>query len=163
DSALDRLVLDRADRLLLVLRPDEQGIERARRVLDDGGNRRYLQRIGLVLNQVGLHGTDEAIGAIEYRLGAPVVASLPFDAQRLAAAANDRLLTDPAGTRQWLEDQVLGFGELGPLMRTPSIQTIRIMGPHRLYVVENGHQHRLAGVRFRDDQAVRDLVKRFAA
>ena len=83
--------------------------------------------------------------------------------QRRAAAANDPLLADPAATRLWLEDQVLGYGDLGPLMRMPSIQTIRIMGPHRLYVVENGHQHRLAGVRFRDDQAVRDLVKRFAA
>src|SRR3954452_4028557 len=83
--------------------------------------------------------------------------------QRRAAAANDPLLADPPGTQQWLEDQVLGYGDLGPLMRTPTIQTIRIMGPHRLFVVEDGRQHRLAGTRFRDDQAVRDLVKRFAA
>jgi pilus assembly protein CpaF len=83
--------------------------------------------------------------------------------QRRAAAANEPLLRDPADTEQWLDDQVLGFGVLAPLMRTDGIQTIRIMGPHRLYVIENGRQHRLAGVRFRDDQAVRDFVKRFAS
>ena len=55
-------------------------------MLEDGVNRRYLERIGLVLNQIGLAGTDEAIGAIEYRLGAPVVASLPFDPKHLALA-----------------------------------------------------------------------------
>src|SRR5579871_4263238 len=58
--------------------------------------------------------------------------------QRRAAAANDPLLADPADTQQWLEDHVLGYGDLGPLMRTDSIQTIRIMGPHRLYVIEDG-------------------------
>jgi pilus assembly protein CpaF len=83
--------------------------------------------------------------------------------QRRAAAANDPLLSDPAETQQWLDDHILGYGDLGPLMRSDGIQTIRIMGPHRLYVIENGHQHRLAGVRFPDDQAVRDLVKRFAS
>src|SRR5437868_6705521 len=72
--------------------------------------------------------------------------------QRRAAAANDPLLADPADTEQWLEDHVLGYGDMGPLMRTDGIQTIRIMGPHRLYVIENGQQHRLAGVRFRSDQ-----------
>jgi len=83
--------------------------------------------------------------------------------QRRAAAANEPLLADPADTEQWLDDQVLGFGVLGPLMRTDGIQTIRIAGPHKLYVIENGRQHRLAGVRFPNDQAVRDLVKRFAS
>jgi len=84
-------------------------------------------------------------------------------AQRRAAAANDPLLPDPADTRQWLDDQVLGLAELGPLMRNEGVQTIRILGPHHLYVIENGHQYRLAGVRFRNDQAVLELVKRFAS
>ena len=39
-----------------------------------------------MLNQVGLPGTDEAVGAIEYTLRAPVVAVLPFDADHVAAA-----------------------------------------------------------------------------
>ena len=52
--------------------------------------------------------------------------------QRRAAAANDPLLPDPADSQQWLEDQVLGYGDLGPLMRTEGVQTIRIVGPHRL-------------------------------
>jgi pilus assembly protein CpaF len=83
--------------------------------------------------------------------------------QRRAAVANDPLLPDPVDTRQWLEDQVLGLAELGPLMRSEGVQTIRILGPHHLYVVENGHQYRLAGIRFPSDQAVRELVKRFAS
>jgi len=82
--------------------------------------------------------------------------------QRRAAAANDPLLADPSDTRQWLEDQVLGYAELGPLMRTQGVQTIRILGPHHLYVVQDGRQYRLAGVRFSGDQAVREFVKRFA-
>jgi pilus assembly protein CpaF len=83
-------------------------------------------------------------------------------AQRHAAASNEPLLRAPADTAQWLDDQVLGYGDLGPLMRTESVQTIRIVGPHRLYVVDNGRQHRMAGIRFSSDRAVRDLVKRFA-
>jgi pilus assembly protein CpaF len=83
--------------------------------------------------------------------------------QRRAAATNEPLLPDPADTEQWVDDQVLGFGVLGPLMRTDGIQTIRIVAPHKLYVIENGRQHRLAGVRFGSDQAVRELVKRFAS
>ena len=86
DPPIDRAALHAADRLLVVLRPDEQGIERTRRVFDASVNQRHLERIGLVLNQVGLTGTDEVIGAIEYRLQAPVVAVLPFDAVHLAAA-----------------------------------------------------------------------------
>jgi len=86
DPAVDRAALLGADRVLVVLRPDEQGIERTRRVLGDAANRRHLQRIGLVLNQVGLPGTDEAVGAIEYALHAPVVAVLPYDAEHVAAA-----------------------------------------------------------------------------
>jgi len=83
DPAVDRMALLHADRLLVVLRPDEQGIERTRRVLSKWPHR---ERISLVLNQVGLPGADELIGAIEYELGAPVVASLPFDPRHVASA-----------------------------------------------------------------------------
>jgi hypothetical protein len=86
DPALDRAALQLADRVLVVLRPDEQGIERARRILGGDQSTRYRERIGLVLNQVGLPGTDEAIGWIEFELGAPVVASFPFDPIHMAAA-----------------------------------------------------------------------------
>jgi len=85
DEDIDRTALHAADRLLVVLRPDEQGIERARRVLFDASSH-LRERAGLVLNQVGLPGTDEAVGVIEYTLRAPVVAVLPFDAQHVAAA-----------------------------------------------------------------------------
>jgi Flp pilus assembly CpaE family ATPase len=78
----------------LVLRPDEQGISRTKRVLRNWPHR---ERIGLVLNQIGLPGTDEVVGAIEYELGAPVVASLPFDPHHLAAARvrNRPVVTEP--------------------------------------------------------------------
>jgi hypothetical protein len=85
DPDLDRAALHAADRLLVVLRPDEQGIERARRVLGDASSH-LRERVGLVLNQVGLPGTDEAVGVVEYTLRAPVVAVLPFDARHVAAA-----------------------------------------------------------------------------
>jgi Mrp family chromosome partitioning ATPase len=85
DADVDRAALHAADRLLVVLRPDEQGIERTRRVLGDA-NQHLRERVGLVLNQVGLPGTDEAVGIIEYTLRAPVVAVLPFDARHVAAA-----------------------------------------------------------------------------
>jgi Mrp family chromosome partitioning ATPase len=99
DPDLDRAALQQADRVLLVLRPDEQGIERARRVLGDATNR-HREKIGLVLNQVGLPGTDDAIGWIEYELGAPVVASLPFDPHHMAAArAHHRPVVLEPGSR----------------------------------------------------------------
>jgi hypothetical protein len=94
DPALDRAALVHADRLLVVLRPDEQGISRTKRVLRNWPHR---ERISLVLNQIGLPGTDEVVGAIEYELGAPVVASLPFDPHHLAAARvhNRPVVTEP--------------------------------------------------------------------
>jgi MinD-like ATPase involved in chromosome partitioning or flagellar assembly len=96
DPDVDRAVLHAADRLLVVLRPDEQGIERTRRVLGDASSH-LRERVGLVLNQVGLPGTDEAVGIIEYTLRAPVVAVLPFDAGHVAAAraAHRPLVCEP--------------------------------------------------------------------
>jgi hypothetical protein len=94
DPPLDCRALELADRVLFVLRPDEQGIERTKRVLKEW---RHRERVSLVLNQVGLPGTDESIGWIEYVLKAPVVASLPFDARHLAAARvrNRPIVTEP--------------------------------------------------------------------
>jgi hypothetical protein len=83
DAALDRAALLLADRLLVVVRPDEEGIQRARRLLASWPRR---DRIGLVLNHLGLPGTGESVGSIEYVLDAPVVAALPFDARHVAAA-----------------------------------------------------------------------------
>src|SRR5262249_2373149 len=83
DTPLDRASLLLADRILIVLRPDEGGIQRTVRLLCEWPRK---ERIGLVLNQTGLPGTGEPIGAIEHLLDAPVVAVLPFDARHVAAA-----------------------------------------------------------------------------
>lgn len=82
DPAVDRLALRLADRLLLVLRPDTQGVMRARRALETWPDR---ERVQLVLNQAGLPG-QHARAEIEAALGAPVAAVLPADARGVAAA-----------------------------------------------------------------------------
>src|SRR5689334_14550221 len=86
-----------------------------------------------------LEQTNLSPDELRERLGATLRDEVELH-QRRAAAANDPLLADPDDTQQWLEDHLFGYGDLGPLMRTETIQTIRIMGPHRLYVIEDGHQ-----------------------
>lgn len=82
DPEIDRLLLRLADRLLVVLRPDTQGVARARRVLRDWPR---TERVTLVLNQAGLPGQD-ARAEIELTLGAPVATVLPADPRGVAAA-----------------------------------------------------------------------------
>jgi pilus assembly protein CpaF len=48
-------------------------------------------------------------------------------------------------------------------MREPGVQTIRVLSPTHVRVIRNGHQERVAGVRFESDQQVRELVRRVAA
>ncbi|MDQ6672112.1 MAG: hypothetical protein M3069_15445, partial [Chloroflexota bacterium] len=82
DSDVDRLALHLADRILLVVRPDVEGVMLARRALQDWPERDKVQ---LVLNQVGL--PDQLSRRdIEVKLGAGVVAMLPFDPWRVAEA-----------------------------------------------------------------------------
>ena len=120
DPDLARAALHVADRLLVVLRPDEQGIERARRVLGDAATH-LRERVGLVLNQVGLPGTEEPVGVVEYTLRAPVVAVLPFDAQHVAAArAHHRPVVCEPGCR--VSEPLLGLASRlagGGPMRVP--------------------------------------------
>ena len=82
DPAIDQLALQVADRLLVVVRPDVEGITLARRALQDWPERGKLH---VLLNQVGL--PDQVSRAdVEAKLRAPVVAELPFDPWQVAAA-----------------------------------------------------------------------------
>jgi hypothetical protein len=82
DHAAAQVALRRADTLLMLVRPDAQGVDRAERLLHRWPHR---DRVRLVLNQVGLPG-QVPLGDVEVRLGAPAVAILPFDAAGVARA-----------------------------------------------------------------------------
>ena len=82
DSPVDQLALNLADEILLVVRPDVEGLTLARRALDKNPLR---ERVHLVLNQVGLPDQVTPRDA-EARLNLPVAAVLPFDPWRVAEA-----------------------------------------------------------------------------
>lgn len=82
DPEVDQLALHLADRILLVLRPDIEGITLASRALQAWPQRDKVQ---LLLNQVGL--PDQLSRRdVETKLGSPVVAVLPFDPWKVAEA-----------------------------------------------------------------------------
>jgi hypothetical protein len=82
DPALDRLTLDAADQVLLVVRADEQGVSRATRALHGWP---YRERIGVIVNMAGGPGA-ESPREVEQSLQAPVVAVIPNDWRGVAAA-----------------------------------------------------------------------------
>jgi MinD-like ATPase involved in chromosome partitioning or flagellar assembly len=86
DSSIDGVSLRLADRILLVIRPDIQGVALAREALREWGRR---DRIGLVLNQAGLRGM-ESRAEIEMVLGLGVVAVIPHDSRGVDAARRRR-------------------------------------------------------------------------
>jgi MinD-like ATPase involved in chromosome partitioning or flagellar assembly len=96
DPQVDQLALHLADRILLVVRPDVEGITMAQRVLQDWPER---DKVHLVLNQVGL--PDQlSRGDAERKLRAPVVAVLPFDPWKVAEArARNRPVVCQRGCR----------------------------------------------------------------
>lgn len=82
DPDVDQLALRMADRILVLVRPDVEGITLARRALQD---RPRLQQVHVLLNQVGL--PDQVSRRdVEAKLLAPVVAELPFDPWKVAEA-----------------------------------------------------------------------------
>ncbi len=96
DSEVDQLTLRLADRILLVVRPDVEGVTLARRVLQDWPQR---DKVHIVLNQVGL--PDQLSRRdVEGKLGLAVVAVLPFDPWRVAEArARNRPVVCERGCR----------------------------------------------------------------
>ena len=82
DSDMDRVVLQRAGHILLLVRPDVQGVMRARRAIQDWPQR---DRLTLVLTPAGLPGQADR-EEVEAALQAPVGAVLAFDARGVAAA-----------------------------------------------------------------------------
>ena len=83
--------------------------------------------------------------------------------QRRAAAGQCPLLLEPTATEQKLEDELLGYGVLASLMRNPSVSTIIVNAPTKVFTVGNGVMRRERFVRFESDEPVRELVKRHAA
>jgi MinD-like ATPase involved in chromosome partitioning or flagellar assembly len=79
---VDQLALNLADEILLVVRPDVEGLTLARRALDKNPLR---ERVHLILNQVGLPDQVTPRDA-EARLNLPVAAVLPFDPWKVAEA-----------------------------------------------------------------------------
>lgn len=96
DPQIDQLTLQLADRILLVVRPDVEGITLARRALQDWPHRDKVQ---LVLNQVGL--PDQLSRRdVEAKLGLSVVALLLFDPWKVAdARARNRPVVCQRGCR----------------------------------------------------------------
>ena len=86
DSSIDRVSLRLADRILLVIRPDIQGVALAREALREWGRR---DRIGLVLNQAGQRGMENR-AEIETVLELGVVAVIPHDPKGVDAARRRR-------------------------------------------------------------------------
>jgi Mrp family chromosome partitioning ATPase len=82
DLAIDRLCLRLADRVLMVVRPDVQGVTVAQRVLRQ---RVHLHRVSLLLNQAGLRG-QYGRAEVEAALRVPVSAVLPADPRGVAGA-----------------------------------------------------------------------------
>jgi pilus assembly protein CpaF len=83
--------------------------------------------------------------------------------QRRAAAGQCALLLDPGATERKLADELLGYGVLASLMRNPSVSTIIVNAPTRIFTVSDGIMRRERFVRFESDEPVRELVKRHAA
>lgn len=86
DSSIDAVSLRLADRILLVMRPDIQGVALAREALREWGRR---DRIGLVLNQAGQRGMENR-AEIEMVLGLGVVGVIPDDRRGVDAAHRRR-------------------------------------------------------------------------
>jgi MinD-like ATPase involved in chromosome partitioning or flagellar assembly len=82
DGAIDKLCLRLADRVLMVVRPDVQGVMVAQRVLRQ---RAHLHRVSVLLNQAGL-ADQYSRSEIEAVLRVPVSAILPADPRGVAAA-----------------------------------------------------------------------------
>jgi len=96
DPDIDQLALHLADRILLVVRPDVEGITLARRALRDWPQH---QKVHVLLGEVGL--PDQVSRRdVEAKLLAPVVAELPFDPRKVAEArARNRPVVCQRGCR----------------------------------------------------------------
>jgi Mrp family chromosome partitioning ATPase len=89
DSPIDGVSLRLADQILLVIRPDVQGVALAREALREWPTGR--ERIGLALNDLGERGQQpESRAEIEVVLGLGVVAVIPFDPKGVHGANRRR-------------------------------------------------------------------------
>ena len=66
---------------------------------------------------------------------------------------------DMAAVRQSLVDELLGFGPLSPMIRTPEITEIMVNGPDRIFVESKGHIYE-TGVRFFNERHLIQIIQR---
>jgi Flp pilus assembly CpaE family ATPase len=89
DSPIDGTSLHLAEQILLVIRPDVQGVALAREALRQWSGSR--ERISLVLADIGDRGqVRERRGEVEDVLGLGVVAVVPFDPKGFSGACRRR-------------------------------------------------------------------------
>ena len=96
----------------------------------DSGNAQLMQELEMTLDQV----------LREHRHELPV--NVPFDL-----------------FRQALKDELIGFGPISPLLRSPKISEIMINGPNVVYVESEGRLFN-SGVRFYSDQQLLSIIQR---
>ena len=66
---------------------------------------------------------------------------------------------DPGLFRQALEDELLGFGPIAPMLRDPAVSEIMVNGPDRVFVESKGILHE-TGARFMNEGHLVQLIKR---
>ena len=66
---------------------------------------------------------------------------------------------DMAAVRQSLVDELLGFGPLSPMIRTPEITEIMVNGPDRIFVESRGQIYE-TGVRFFSERHLIQIIQR---
>ena len=98
--------------------------------LVDSGNAQLMQELEMTLDQV----------LREHRHELPV--NIPFDL-----------------FRQALKDELVGFGPISPLLRSPKISEIMINGPNVVYVESEGKLFN-SGVRFFSEQQLLSIIQR---
>ncbi|MGM0754156.1 MAG: CpaF family protein [Bacillota bacterium] len=61
-----------------------------------------------------------------------------------------------------VEDELLGYGPITPLLEDPSISEVMVNGPHQIYYEQHGKLIR-SSVTFRDDQHVQRIIEKIVS
>lgn len=114
---------------------------------------RILQRLLEILDLTQLSRAGE--GAARSQIREHTARLLAEHAAPLSAAQRQALVTQ-------VEDEVLGFGPLEPLLRDPSVSDILVNGSHEVYLERRGKLERTAIV-FNDDLHLMNIIDRIVS